>query len=545
MAKRKTIVSKPSFVKSLGYYAIRFGVVAIALILAFGVFSKYFYMRECKLTADRACEKVYDKAAEYTRHYYNYGLTDSIKNNLRYELLKLWDEYSICSSIGIGSSFIASAEERLVLEVLRNDTVVPFFYYGDVDVSVEALSNLLDTLENNGIDYRDCDFVMDTAYLWWKQKAFIPGRGTAFDAETGDLIMSIDLSPDHPVYTVVDSSTYPMDMRFRGNSECNAHEFYASITEVDYLSNNNLRVIHTNHEYGELADQPGLNRHDQLISSDIDTLITGATVNLNMRSDYSYITKIYESKAQNLTTKATFVTVAVFVLLSFISAIIRFNNQKAVYKLFEYRRQTTDAMAHDLKTPLAIASACVENLKEDISEDKKDHYINAIDENIQYMNRLINDILHFSNSQYEESKVSKENVGIRESVDIVIEQLSLNCEAKKISIKITGEKTIKTDKKLWEQSISNLLTNAVKYSDENSIVRVYISDNEFTISNPANYEIKNMDRLLEPYVKGNAGRGQNTGSGLGLAIADNNLRKLGYKLSVDYSDHIFTAKITF
>ena len=69
---------------------------------------------------------------------------------------------------------------------------------------------------------------------------------------------------------------------------------------------------------------------------------------------------------------------------------------------------------------MAIASAYVENLKENINENKKEQYLNSIGESIDYMNRLINDILEFSNAQYsayeiketDEFKLSNNNRGL-------------------------------------------------------------------------------------------------------------------------------------
>ncbi|MBR5057638.1 MAG: hypothetical protein IKX04_03650, partial [Clostridiales bacterium] len=90
------------------------------------------------------------------------------------------------------------------------------------------------------------------------------------------------------------------------------------------------------------------------------------------------------------------------------------------------------------------------------------------------------------------------------------------------------------------QAIDNLFSNCARYADEESTVKIDLSENDIKISNRFSGEIGNLEDLKKPFVKGETARSQK-GSGLGLSIADNDLKLLGYKLDLTFENGIFTA----
>ncbi|MCQ2483691.1 MAG: hypothetical protein MJ153_09420 [Clostridia bacterium] len=109
--------------------------------------------------------------------------------------------------------------------------------------------------------------------------------------------------------------------------------------------------------------------------------------------------------------------IAVIVLIAaLIINEIYYLRKKSVYDIFEYRKKTTNAMAHDLKTPLAIASLSVANLKENLNKDSErvDYHADQIEESIQHMNQLICNILSFSNSEDNTRKFAKNDVDVKQ-----------------------------------------------------------------------------------------------------------------------------------
>ena len=231
------------------------------------------------------------------------------------------------------------------------------------------------------------------------------------------------------------------------------------------------------------------------------------------------------------------------IILSLIPASIIYNIQKRKYEIFEYRRKMTDAMAHDLKSPMAAISAFAENLSDNVATDKREYYAGKIEEKVSQMNKMVNNILEFSKSENLPAEIKKEDVDvgvvigktIADNDHVIAERsLKINCEKKNI--------TIQTDIKLFSQAVSNLINNAVLYSKEGTAIDISFDEKTLVISNIPAEKVDNAGELKQPFVKGSDER-STQGSGLGLAIAENNLAMLGYKLDVRIDEGSFVAAV--
>lgn len=76
----------------------------------------------------------------------------------------------------------------------------------------------------------------------------------------------------------------------------------------------------------------------------------------------------------------------------FATAVI-YLTRKNRYDRQEYRRNMTNAMAHDLKTPLMAMSGYAENLLANVHTDKRQQYAETISENVRRMNGMIEQML--------------------------------------------------------------------------------------------------------------------------------------------------------
>ncbi|PWJ69606.1 histidine kinase/DNA gyrase B/HSP90-like ATPase [Ruminococcaceae bacterium R-25] len=238
---------------------------------------------------------------------------------------------------------------------------------------------------------------------------------------------------------------------------------------------------------------------------------------------------------------------ALIVIASLLSAlaaalvwsIVKYQKEKTVWEIFEYRTKTTEAMAHDLKTPLAAIMAYAENL-EASSEDpsKVREYSKNINEKVSTMDHMIGDILSFSRSETGKIDIVKEELSIAE---IINESLSALPEMK---ADLKGDAKIETDRKLLKQAIDNLLSNCDRYGDKESPVDITVDSENILIINKTDKTYDDADSLKKPFVKGEDSRG-GKGTGLGLAIADNNLNILGYKLELISEKGIFKAIVKF
>ena len=257
----------------------------------------------------------------------------------------------------------------------------------------------------------------------------------------------------------------------------------------------------------------------------------------------SYVYIPFTTAYKKELTIAAVVVIWLAFAFAFIPATISYNIKKRRFEIFEYRRKMIDAMAHDLKTPMAALAAYSENLSNNIATDKKEYYAGKIEEKVAQMNKMVNDILSFSKSESSSIVINKIELdvasvisGILADNEHAIAERSLTVNYDKKSV------VIKTDKKLFEQAVSNLISNAVLYSKEGTAIDIACDGDLLTITNVSAEKLENVKSLKQAFAKGSLSRGSK-GTGLGLAIADNNLAMLKYKLDVRSEGDKFIATV--
>jgi len=211
----------------------------------------------------------------------------------------------------------------------------------------------------------------------------------------------------------------------------------------------------------------------------------------------------------------------------------------------EFITNLINNLAHDLKTPLSVASGCAENLYSNVHSDKREYYAEAVIKNINYANSIINKSLDYLKTN--NRKVRRENIdcSISEIITDIWERYESVASERRLTCSLNGFLNVKGDRQLLEQLFDNILSNAVKYSKENTEVKVVLIRNMIEISNVcAVIPETDTSELIEPFVKGNSERSSSDSNGLGLAIASNIAHLHDFSLSVEVKENIFIVKIS-
>ena len=241
-------------------------------------------------------------------------------------------------------------------------------------------------------------------------------------------------------------------------------------------------------------------------------------------------------------TSATILILDIVISLSvsLILAFIKYQRDKTVWNIFLYRTKTTEAMAHDLKTPLAAIGAYAENIEASSDDPAKTReYAKNISEKVAAMDHMISDILALSKSESNKVNIALGSVSV---MSLLKESLNAFPDMK---TEIKGnDVTLKTDSKLFKQAVDNLLSNCSRYGEEGATADILITPDALTITNKTSMTYNDVDSLKQPFVKGDNTRG-NKGTGLGLSIAENNLNILGYRLDLVSEEGTFKAIVKF
>lgn len=145
-------------------------------------------------------------------------------------------------------------------------------------------------------------------------------------------------------------------------------------------------------------------------------------------------------------------------------------------ELSELKSRFVSMASHEFRTPLATmmsSLSLVSKYGEQNNTDAQSRHIQKIKSSINNLTEILNDFL--SVTKLEEGKVivSPENFEVREFIQtIVTDMSSLLKEKQKIKYAHSGGKKVQLDKKHLRHIIINLLTNAIKFSEENKRIEI-------------------------------------------------------------------------
>lgn len=210
----------------------------------------------------------------------------------------------------------------------------------------------------------------------------------------------------------------------------------------------------------------------------------------------------------------------VFVLAAFILAGQTCKIYKEKEEFDQYRIETTNALAHDLKTPLSIISGYAQNLLENVHTEKRDYYAGNINMNVNRMDRIIREMLELSRFEADFFQPVYEEVSLGEVCEKLLHRYGEICSEKFLSAGLEGDATIKADFSLMERVIDNFFVNALDHIPDGGTIYIKISGNTLEFFNSGSHIPEDIiNEIWKPYKKADAARSNTKGTGLGLSIA--------------------------
>ncbi len=134
-------------------------------------------------------------------------------------------------------------------------------------------------------------------------------------------------------------------------------------------------------------------------------------------------------------------------------------------------------VSHELRTPVTILSSYADtlyNFGEQFNFEEQKEFIGTINNEVIRLNKMVNDILDFSKLQ-SDSELEKEKQDITKTIEKITQSHKVLADEKNISISFIKEDNLPEltyNSQSIERVLSNLLTNAIKYSPRDSRVKV-------------------------------------------------------------------------
>lgn len=234
-----------------------------------------------------------------------------------------------------------------------------------------------------------------------------------------------------------------------------------------------------------------------------------------------------------------------FLIIAVILIVMMCKMMKTQLNEEEKRSELTNAIAHDIKTPLFIISGYAQNLKENINTDKREHYCDRIINKTQEVNDMVHKMLELSRIDNFDKAIERENFDLAQMVKEITSSYDSLPDKKCFVINLSDNCTIYADKKLMHRAVSNLISNAVTYSDSENEIKIDVSNTALSISNKcSSISQSDIKHLTEPYYRVEKNR-NSKGNGLGLSIVKSIADLHSHKLNIRLRNITITFTLSF
>lgn len=191
------------------------------------------------------------------------------------------------------------------------------------------------------------------------------------------------------------------------------------------------------------------------------------------------------------------------------------------------RRAMLADIAHELRTPLSVIRGRLEGIVDGIYPENGPQVSMAL-EQTYLMQRLVDDLRLLTLVETRQLHFDRQDVNVGNVIDRVIEMFSAEAQEKSISLSFiekSGNLSAVLDPQRFEQVISNLVGNAIRYIPEDSkvwITAIETKDGvEITVNdNGQGIPAEDLPYIFDRFWRKDKSRSRATGgTGLGLAIA--------------------------
>ncbi|MBW9146505.1 HAMP domain-containing histidine kinase [Clostridium sp. CM027] len=202
-------------------------------------------------------------------------------------------------------------------------------------------------------------------------------------------------------------------------------------------------------------------------------------------------------------------------------------------------------MAHEVKTPLALIKAYGQGIEDGLDDGT---YMGIINEQIDHMDSLVENLLFLS--KLEKKELKKANFSLKRKFSSVLKKYKLLIDEANINfisnINKDEEYIVYGDEEGIDIVLNNLITNAIKYTNNNEVeVEIVKEDNKtmFSIKNGLEESSKeDLENIWTPfYVLEKSRSKELSGTGLGLSI----VKKILEKHNLDFGFNVKQNKIEF
>ena len=183
------------------------------------------------------------------------------------------------------------------------------------------------------------------------------------------------------------------------------------------------------------------------------------------------------------------------------------------------------SVSHDLRTPLATIRAAAGTLRPDsgLSADDRRESAEAIDREVEYLNRLVTNLLDLSRIEAGALRAEREAFELEDLVGRTIDRLRPRLDQHPLEVAL-GAPPVLVDPLFLDDALTNVIDNALKYAPADAPLRISARELDsrrvrLTVEDGGpGAPPEALDRLFEKFYRAAGTRRSRPGTGIGLAV---------------------------
>lgn len=215
-------------------------------------------------------------------------------------------------------------------------------------------------------------------------------------------------------------------------------------------------------------------------------------------------------------------------------------------ELNELKTKFLSLVSHEFKTPLSgilTSATLIEKYRQEEQQDRREKHLVTIRNKVHYLNNILNDFLSIERLESGNGQYKYTSFSLKRLINEVVYNANVTLKhGQEIRYpQDIEDMMLYQDEKIIELILSNLLSNSVKYSPEDTEIRfdVNITDKKITFEvqdQGIGIPEKDQKHIFERYFRAENAV-LNQGTGIGLNIAKTHLENLGGNISFESKEN--------
>jgi signal transduction histidine kinase len=189
-------------------------------------------------------------------------------------------------------------------------------------------------------------------------------------------------------------------------------------------------------------------------------------------------------------------------IILIIGSIVAESSRKVItnYKLKE---EFIDLVSHQIRSPITNVKWNLELLNQEKLTKNQSKYVERLAGSVESMVSLVNDFVYLSRLEQSKKELTFQSIDIKNTIEEMLSEMKIFASSKNIVLNLVDNAETgcaKTDQKKIKIVINNVIENALKYSKENSEVRIEIYNQKSKLIIKTSDTGCGIDRESQPFI---------------------------------------------